>query len=648
VAVKRNVYLKMKSLVEAQEIFERAFDWNSLMGTETVATADALGRVTAAPVLAGISSPSYHGAAVDGYAVRADRSYGASEERPIRLDIGEEAHAVNTGQPLPEGTNAVIMIEHIQTPAENQIEIFAAAFPWQHVRRVGEDIVAGELVLPHHRRLSATDLAALLTSGVFRLEVRTRPRVAILATGSELVDWQEAEKAPPAPGAIIESNSLLLAGLVREAGGDPVVLERQPDELDAVRQAIDQAVDDDVAMVLVNAGASAGSRDFTSHAVQALGDVLVHGVKAMPGKPTLLGRVRGKPVVGTPGYAVSAWICFDQFVRPAVGRLQGLTPVRRTTVPAVPGRKLPSKLGHEEFVRVHLGRVNEQVVAMPIKRGAGTITSLTRADGILRIPPESEGREEGDEVTVELLHSREAMERTLVVVGSHDITLDLIADRLPRHADGYRMSASNVGSLAGLLALRDGRSHLGGTHLLDPETGEYNLSYLRQYLPGLPVRLVTLAHREQGLIVRSGNPKEIRTLEDLMREEVRFVNRQAGSGTRVLLDYRLRKESLDPEGIKGYDQEEYTHMAVAVQIAAGTADAGLGILAAAKALDLDFVPVATERYDLCIPEAFIEDPRVRALLDILHTNEFRDAVRELGGYHVEEMGKIAWSGAGRL
>lgn len=646
-AVKRNVYLRMKSLMEAREIFESAFDWSGLAGVETVATADALGRVTVAPVLANVSSPSYHGAAMDGYAVRADQTYGASEERPIRLAIGGEVHPVNTGEPMPEGTNAVIMIEHVQRPAENQIEIFAAAFPWQHVRRVGEDIVAGELILPHHRRLSATDIAALLTGGVFRLEVRTRPRVAILATGSELIDWQEAENRPPAPGDIIESNSVLLAGLVREAGGNPIVLERQPDELDAVRQAIDVAVDDDVAMVLVNAGASAGSKDFTSHAVEALGEVLVHGVKAMPGKPTLLGRVREKPVVGTPGYPVSAWVCFDQFVRPALAKLQGLTPTRRVEVPVIPGRKLPSKLGHEEFVRVHLGRVGDQVVAMPIKRGAGTITSLTRADGILRIPPESEGREEGDEVTAELLRSKESMERTLVVVGSHDITLDLIADRLPRHLGGFRMSASNVGSLAGLLALRDGRSHLGGTHLLDPDTGEYNVPYLRQYLPDLPVQLVTLAYREQGLIVKPGNPKEIRALADLTRDDVSFVNRQAGSGTRVLLDYHLKKDALDADAVQGYDQEEYTHMAVAVQVASGTADAGLGILAAARALDLDFVPVATERYDLCIPQAFAADPRVLALLEILHTSEFRDAVRGLGGYHIDDMGKIAWPDGGR-
>jgi len=642
--MKRNVYLKMKGLAEASTIFERAFAWGDLMGSETLAAVDALGRVTVAPVFAGISSPSYHGAAMDGFAVRADSTYGASEEHPLQLTLGENTWPVNTGQPLPDTTNAVIMIEHVRKSDDGNVEIYAAAFPWQHVRRVGEDMVAGELVLPHHHRLTATDIAALLTAGVFRLQVRSKPRVAILATGSELVDWQEAEQQVPQPGVIIESNSVLLAGLVREAGGDPVVLQRQPDELDAVRDAIDTAVDSDVAMVLVNAGASAGSKDFTAHAVEALGEVLVHGVKAMPGKPTLLGDVRGRPVVGTPGYPVSAWVCFDQFVRPALEKLQGLTPTTRVEVAATPGRKLPSKLGHEEFLRVHLGRVGEDVIALPLKRGAGTITSLVRADGILRIPAESEGRDAGDEVTVELLRSREAMEKTLVVVGSHDITLDLMADRLPRCAAGYRLSASNVGSLAGLLALKDGRSHLGGTHLLDPQSGEYNVSYLERYLPELPVRLITLAHREQGLIVRPGNPKEIRSLADLAREDLSFVNRQGGSGTRVLLDYHLEREGLDRNLIQGYEQEEFTHMAVAVQVAAGGADAGLGILAAARALGLDFIPVATERYDLCVPEALLEDPRVLAVLEVLQTEEFREAVVALGGYHVEEMGRVAWAG----
>jgi putative molybdopterin biosynthesis protein len=638
--MKRNVYLQQVSIDEARRRLFDAFDWAALTGTETLPTVEALGRVTAAPVFAVLSSPSYHGAAMDGFSVRAERTFGASEERPVRLRIGDEAFVVNTGQPLPPGTDAVIMIEHVQHIDPATIEIAAAAFPWQHVRKVGEDIVAGELVLPHHHRLRATDLAALLTAGVFRVPVRTRPRVAVICTGSELVDWRDAERSPLEPGAIIESNSALLSGLVAEAGGEPVVLPRQPDELEAVRAAIDAAVSSDVVMVIVNAGASAGSKDFTRHAVESLGRVLVHGIEAMPGKPTLVGEVRGKPVVGAPGYPVSAWVCMDQLVRPALARLQGLGEVRRPRVAAVPARRLASKLGLEEFLRVHLGQVGDRVVALPLKRGAGTITSLTRADGLLRVPPSMDGVEAGDPVEAELLRPREALEGTLVVVGSHDITLDLIADRLPSHAPGLRLSASNVGSLAGLLALRDGRSHLGGTHLLDPETGEYNVSYVARHLPGVPVKLVTLAHREQGLMVRHGNPKGLVSLADLARDGVRFVNRQAGSGTRVLLDYHLGREGIDPDAIAGYEDEEFTHTAVAVQVACGSADAGLGILAAARALGLDFIPLATERYDLCIAERFMDDPRVRAVLEVLGSPDFRRAVAALGGYDVTEMGLV--------
>jgi len=643
--MKRNVYLQMMSLSAARKAFFEAFDWCELGDVETVATAEARSRVTAEPVFARISSPGYNGSAMDGYAVRAETTFGASEERPLRLRIDEDAFAVNTGYPLPESADAVIMIEHVERPDPESLEIMAAAFPWQHVRRVGEDIVAGELVLPSGHQVSATDVAALLMAGVFRVKLWRRPRVAILATGSELVDWRDAEDSGLEPGAIVESNSVLLSGLVEEAGGEPVLLPRQRDELTRVSKNIERAVKDEgVDMLLVNAGASAGSKDFTAEAVRRLGEVLVHGVEAMPGKPTILGRVHGKPVVGTPGYPVSAWVAFDQFVKPAIERLQGLPPTERESVDAVSGRRIPSKMGHEEFLRVHLGRVGERVVAIPLHRGAGSISSLVRADGLLRIPTESEGIEGGDSVRAEILRPRSALEGTLVVVGSHDITLDLIADRLTRHTPGLRLSASNVGSLAGLLALRDGRSHLGGTHLLDPETGGYNISYLNRYLPDLPVRLVTLAHREQGLLVRPRNPKEIRSLADLARDDVVFVNRQAGSGTRVLLDYHLERDGIEPDDVAGYDREEYTHMAVAVHVASGSADAGLGILAAAKALGLDFIPIATERYDLCIPREFLEDPRVEALLELLETAELREAVTALGGYHVEEMGRVAWSG----
>ncbi len=638
--MKRNVYLKMKPLDEARQIFFDGFHWTELVGRETAETAGALGRVTAAPVFSEYSAPGYHGAAMDGFAVSAADTFGASEEHPLRLEIGAAAAPVNTGQVLPRGTDAVIMIEQVAQPEPGVAEIHAAVFPWQHVRRVGEDVVAREMLLPHHHRLGAADVAALLTAGVFEVELLTRPRVAILPTGSELVDWRDLRDGAPEPGAIIETNSVFLAGLVREAGGEPEVLPRAPDELEQIQAAVAGALSGGAHMVLVNAGVSAGSKDYTSHVVQALGEILVHGVMAMPGKPTLLGRANGVPLVGTPGYPVSAWVCFDQFIAPALARMQGQVPARRETVEAVAARRLASKLGQEEFLRVHLGRVGDQVVATPLKRGAGSITSLTRADGLLRIPATSDGLDEGAAAEAEVLGQAGAVDHTLIVAGSHDVTLDHLADQARRRSPRLHVSASHLGSLAGLMAIRAGRCHMGGTHLLDPETGEYNVSYLRRHLAGTPARLLTLAYREQGLMVRPGNPLGIEGLADLLRDDVRLVNRQGGSGTRVLLDYHLSDQGLDPDAIAGYDQEEYTHMAVAVQVLSGTADVGLGILAAARALGLDFVPVATERYDLCIPVRFWDDPRVVVVRQTLASDAFRDTVAAMGGYDVSPMGQV--------
>ncbi len=640
--MKRNKYLNMKSLPAAREEFLNSFDWIGLAGTERVDTATALGRVTAEPVFATLSSPSYQSAAMDGVAVRAELTFHATDEVPVQLAVGREAWFVNTGRPLPAATDAVVMIEQVHQPAPEQVELRAAAFPGQHVRRVGEDMVAGEMLLPHHHRLGATDLAALLAAGVFELEVLARPRITIIPTGSELIDWRDARQQSPEPGVIIESNSVLLAGLVTEAGGVPTVVPRQPDEPDRIRQAVTAALESDAHLVILNAGASAGSKDYTVHIIGEVGRVLTHGVTAMPGKPTILGAAAGKPVVGTPGYPVSAWVCFDQFIRPALERMQGQSPSTRETVAVTPTRALASRLGQEEFLRVHLGQVGDRVVATPLKRGAGTITSLTRADGILRIPSESEGAEEGRPVLAELLRPATTLGETLVITGSHDVTLDLLADRMKRRAPWLRVSSSHVGSLAGLVALGSGQCHLGGTHLLDPETGEYNVSYLQQYLPEVPVRLVTLALRQQGFIVRPGNPKSITGFADLARDDVTMINRQAGSGTRVLLDYNLEQHAIDPAKIRGYDQDEYTHTGVAVQVLAGTADVGLGILAAARVLGLDFVPLMIERYDLCIPHAYWDDPRVTVLRETLASLDFRQAVEALGGYDVTPMGEVAW------
>ena len=642
--MKRNVYLQMMSLDQARDLFLAAFPWSDLAGTETVVSAEALGRVTAGPVAAAYSAPAYQAAAMDGVAVDARQTFGASDESPVQLRVGSEAHLVNTGNPIPPGADAVVMIEQVHQPDPDTVELRAAAFPGQHVRRVGEDVVAGEQLFPRHHRLGAAEVAALLAAGVFTVEVLGAPRVAILPTGSELVDWQDAQRTPPRPGAIIESNSIFLAGLVRECGGVPTVHPRQPDDPDRLRAALEAALASDAHLVILNAGASAGSRDHTAGLLASLGRVLVHGVAAMPGKPSVLGEARGKPVVGTPGYPVSAWVCFDQLVRPALYRMQGQPTPERPTVVAVPSRRLPSRLGQEELVRVQLGRVGDRVVATALKRGAGTITSLTRSDGILRIPAASEGLEEGTPVTAELLRPAAALDDTLVIVGSHDLTVDLLADRLRARPDPVFVSSANVGSLGGLLALAAGHCHLSGTHLCDPGTGEYNAPYVLKHLGGRRCRLVTLARRQQGLMVPRGNPKQILGLEDLTRADVTLVNRQAGSGTRVLLDQALAQRGIDPRRIRGYERDEYTHTSAAVQVRAGAVDVALGILAAARALDLDFVPLLDERYDLCIPVDALADRRVVELLAVLGDPAFGAAVTALGGYDVTPMGELAWEG----
>ena len=400
---------------------------------------------------------------------------------------------------------------------------------------------------------------------------------------------------------------------------------------------IRQGVRSDAHLVVINAGSSAGSEDYTAAAIGELGEVLVHGVAMMPGKPTILGIVENKPVIGNPGYPVSAILSFEVFGLPVLETMQGLPRHHRHTTKAITARKIPSKLGREEFFRVKLGKVGVKEVAAPLPRGAGSITTLTRADGILRIPSRSEGIEEGTDVQVELLRSAQRIDRTLVVIGSHDLTLDLLADQLiPRNVF---LSSSHVGSLGGLLALRKDNAHFATSHLLDEETGTYNWPYIKRYLPQIPVKVFHGVMREQGFIVPKGNPKAILTFDDLTREDVTFVNRQAGAGTRVLLDHHLTLSNIDPDRIKGYEMEEYTHTSVAVAVLSGVADVGMGVLAAARALDLDFVPVATEQYDLVIPEKYLDDEKIRILLHTIQGDAFKKRVLALGGYGVERTGE---------
>jgi putative molybdopterin biosynthesis protein len=635
----------MKTLEEARRIVGERLVHLRRLTSETIPVPEAVGRVLAAPVFAAISAPSYHAAAMDGVAVKAETTYGASEGRPKDLAVGRDAFFVNTGNVLPEGTDAVIMIENVQVSEEKRVVIEAPAFPWQNVRKIGEDIVATELLFPRHHRITPYCLGALLTGGVFTVPVLQKPRARIIPTGTELVDWRTTPLAAVRPGQVLETNSFVLGGLVQDCGGTYTRSEMIADDIPKIRAAVETAIADGCECVLILGGSSAGAEDYARVVVEDLGEVLVHGVTIMPGKPAVVGVVRETPVFGIPGYPVSAIIVFEQLVRPLIAALLRQPEPSRETVAVVPTRKIASKLGLEEFVRVKLGEVGGHIVATPLPRGAGSITSITQADGFIRIPSDTEGIRENALVHAELLKPILEMRRTIVIVGSHDNTLDVLADQLKAAQGRLTLSSSHVGSMGGLMAIKRGACHLAGSHLLDPEDGSYNVSYIRRFLPGRNVQLVNLVYRENGLIVRRGNPKAIRGMEDLIRPDVAFINRQAGSGTRILLDYRLRQIGIEPSAIKGYDAEEFTHMSVAVAVLSGSADCGLGIFAAAKALDLDFIPVVTEKYDLVIPAEHFASESIQTLLGILTSAEFKRRVESLGGYSTHSTGEIIDIGA---
>ncbi len=678
------IYLHDIPLPQAQSRLQQALEDAGLCRVLSVEEIpldeNALDRVLAEPVWARLSSPHYHASAMDGFALRAERTAGALPSRPVILRIDEDAVYVDTGDPLPDWANAVVQIENTE-PVDAEgglssdprhpyaIRLRDPLPPWTHVRPMGEDIVATELVLPAGHTLRPFDLGAVAASGHASVRVARRPRVGIIPTGTELVPIGQ----PVKKGDIIEYNSLVLAAQVRAWGGDPVRYPIIPDDFPTIRAAVARAALE-CDLILLNAGSSAGSEDYSARVVEDLGQLLVHGVAVRPGHPVIIGMIRrltseqsiGEqsisespsplpdrlidqslidrsllPIFGIPGYPVSAALTGEIFVEPMLARWLGRAPRQPLEIDATLTRKVNSPPGDDDYLRVVVGKVGERTLAAPLSRGAGVITSLVRADGITILPRGVQGLEAGSNVRVRLYRAPAEIERTIFAIGSHDLTLDLLAQFLSQR--GRRLVSANVGSQGGLVALRRGEAHLAGSHLLDPETGQYNVPYLRQYLPDTPVRLVVWVGRQQGLLVPKGNPKDIHGLPDLARPDVRFINRQRGAGTRVLLDFHLRQLAIDSAQIQGYEQEEYTHLAVAAAVASSRADCGLGVMGAAHALDLDFIPLFAERYDLVIPCAHLSDAAgglLSPLFDLMTDPAFRRAVQALPGYDVAEMGRV--------
>ena len=630
--MKRNLYLNTMPVEEAGDLYMRSLGDAAEPHAEKIRVTDALGRVTSEAVYALYSSPLYNSAAMDGIAVVSSSTYGASESSPVTLRAGEDYIVVDTGDPVKKPYDAVIMAEDTQENEDGMV-IRAAVPAWQHVRPVGEDIVAGEMILTRCHRIRPIDIGVLLSGGVTEISVFAQPKVGIIPTGTEIVEPYE----DPKEGDIIESNSRMFEAMVKEQGGIPKRYDIVPDDYELIKKTVLKALDEND-MVIVNAGSSAGTEDYTVHILREIGEVFVHGVAMKPGKPVILAKACGKPVIGIPGYPVSAYLAVENFVYPVLRSFTGIKENSERKIRAVLSRRLVSSLKHREYVRVRVGKVDDRYVCAPLARGAGAAMSMVRADGFCVIPQETEGYEAGETVDVILFRAAEEIDRTIVCTGSHDMLLDVISDLMSGEAEGIRLSSTHIGSLGGLMALQRGEAHISPSHLLDEETGIYNESYIRSIFPGEEMVLLKGVRRIQGLMTAKGNPLGIRGIEDLTG--VRFVNRQRGAGTRVLLDYKLKQAGIKPEDVDGYDAEAATHMAVAAQVAGGEADCGMGVYSAAHAMGLDFIPVGEEEYDFVMRPETLDMPEIKSFIRLLGSDEFRAKLDELGGYSLEGSGEI--------
>ena len=598
------------------------------VGEETIPTADACGRVTAQTVFAKVCDPMYNAAAMDGIAVSAAATASATEKSPLALVENQTFVYVNTGNAIDPRFDAVIMIEDVTELGDGKVEITAPAYPWQHVRVKGESIVAGEMVLPAGRKIRPVDVGAIFASGNIEIPVLKKPVVGVITTGDEMVE----DPSLLASGKLMESNSRMFCALIGECGG---VGKRYPTVKD-VKSALSTALNaalSECDLVIVNAGSSAGTKDYAVDVMEEAGEVFLHGFAIKPGKPTILARAKGKPVIGVPGYPVSAYLVFELFVRPVILRMLGQSGDDRRTVRATLTRNVVSSLKNAEYVRMSLGKVGGKLVATPLERGAAQIMSLVKADGLMFVDRYSEGYEGGAEVEVELRKPLSQIEKNLVIIGSHDLVIDVIGEKIP-------VSSAHVGSMGGIYALQKGECHIAPVHLLDAESGEYNIPYIRKYFAGEKMVLVKGVGRTQGLMLPKGNPKNIKSVADIVKGGFRFANRQRGAGTRLLFDYMLAQGGFKLDDVDGYAKEYSTHLAVGMAVECGAADVGLGVGSAANCLGLDFVPLYDEEYDFLMREESLNDERIRAFLDFIVSDEFRGKLLSFGDYTAKRLGEI--------
>lgn len=631
---KNKVYLNNYSLDEAMEIFLNKL--SSEITYEEINTEESCGRITYDSVYAKLSSPFYNSSAMDGIAVESSKTFAASENNVIELHK-EDYLVVDTGDPIPSKYDAVIMVEDLIEESDGVIKLIKSVTPWQNIRPLGEDIVESQLILPSFHKIRAIDIGALLAGGINKLKVVKKPVVGIIPTGTEIVEPGSELKI----GDIIEFNSRVFLAQINEYGGIGKRYDIVKDNIEEIKEVVSRAISE-CDMVIVNAGSSAGREDFTAKIIKELGQVYVHGVTIKPGKPVILGKINNKPIIGIPGYPVSAYFVMENVVRKVLGDLFGIYSEKNITVRATLSRRVLSSLKYHEFVRVKLGFIADKYVATPLSRGAGATMSLVRADGVLEVSQSIEGIEAGTEIDVKLINEENKIKNTLVSIGSHDPIMDILADVMQHKNKNCYLSSAHVGSFGGIMALKNNEAHIAPIHLLDMEDGRYNSSYIKKYLPDKEMCLIKGVKRIQGFIVPPGNPKNITTINDLVNKNIKFINRQRGAGTRMLLDYLLNNNSIRPDNISGYYREEYTHLAVAATVANGDVDCGLGVYSAAQIMGLDFIEVCSEEYDFAISREFLNLEIVQEFIRTLQSEVFHRELDRLGGYDYKQCGEIVY------
>ena len=628
---KRNLYLNTISVEEAYDKYYSVLKEKNILtyNAEEVSTADSLSLFTSEAIYAKCNSPLFNASAMDGICVESKKTKNASEENPVILKLGVDYMIVDTGDAIKAPFDAVVMAEDVIEIDDETIKLIAPVSGWENIRPIGEDIVVGEMILESNHKIKPIDIGALIAGGISKIKCHKKKTVGIIPTGDEIIDIKDAKKE----GDIIDSNSYMIKALVEESYGIAKRYDIVKDDYDKIKKQLQQSIKEND-ITIINAGSSAGTEDYTVHILRELGDVIVHGVSMKPGKPVILAIVDNKPVIGLPGYPLSAYLAFDLFVKPMLThKIED-----NEEIDAISSKRLVSSLKYREYVRVKVGKVDDKYICAPLNRGAASQMSMVRADGILIIPQNSEGIEASEVSKVKLLKNKSSLDKTLVSIGSHDILMDIVSDIMAKKYDNITLSSTHVGSMGGLLALKRGETIIAPTHLLNENNGVYNIDIIKEIFGEGKVSLIKGFNRIQGLMIKKGNPLNIIGIEDLTK--CKFVNRQRGAGTRVLLDYKLKTMGIDPKDIDGYDKELSTHMAVAASVSSPYADCGMGVKSAADSMGLDFIEVDVEEYDFAILTKNLQDEKVKRFIEVIQSDELQNKLKEIGGYGFTQVGKI--------